>query len=104
MDYETFLRFDGVMEEKDNPLLLGAFNFQDTATFEIYKQNIWSNEIYWDSIRVPKGEQLMNQGLDWMNPAAYMKKSGFDFILLKDGFIIMKYLKVIHASCICIKT
>lgn len=146
MDYETFLRFNGVMEEKDfdgdgkndyliretlantqesvyyikfsekdNPLLLGAFpqsymltvecrdidndgrnelislgvddhsyNFQDTATFEIYKQNIWPDEIYWDSVRVPKGEQLMDQGLDWTNPAAYMKKSGFDFLLLED--------------------
>lgn len=61
-----------------------TYNDEDTATFEIYKQNIWNNTVYWDLIRIPKGVRLMEQGLDWQHPQTYQKKAGFDYILKKD--------------------
>lgn len=62
-----------------------SYDMNDTAVFEIYRQNIWDKDIYWESVRLPKGEQLMNQGLDWNLPYTYSKKSGFDCILLQDA-------------------
>ena len=62
-----------------------TYNTEDTATFEVYKQNKWPTEIYWDLMRIPKGRRLMEQGLDWQQPLTYQKKAGFDYILEKDA-------------------
>ena len=147
MDYESFLNFSGIMEQRDydgdglkdflkrrvlantqealyyiqfanrdDILFLGQFeqgyrlaidsadidgdglnelisvgindhtyNAEDTANFEIYKQNIWDNTVYWDLARIPRGIRLMEQGLDWQQPQTYQKKAGFDYILEKDS-------------------
>lgn len=61
-----------------------TYSVEDTSTFEIYKQNIWDNEIRWDKVRVPKGSRLMLQGVDWEGNQV-QRQSGFDYLLIYEN-------------------
>lgn len=61
-----------------------TYSVEDTATFEIYQQNIWGDEIKWDKVRVPKGNRLMLQGVDWDSDQV-QRQSGFDYLLIYEN-------------------
>ena len=61
-----------------------TYSIEDTSTFEIYRQNIWDDEIKWNKVRVPKGSRLMLQGVDW-NSDQVQRKSGFDYLLIYEN-------------------
>ena len=61
-----------------------TYSVEDTATFEIYEQTIWDDEIKWDKVRVPKGSRLMLQGADW-DSNQMQRKSGFDYLLISEN-------------------
>ena len=61
-----------------------TYSVEDTSTFEIYRQNIWNDEIKWDKVRVPKGSRLMLQGAHW-DSDQLQRKSGFDYLLIYEN-------------------
>ena len=61
-----------------------AYSAEDTSTFEIYRQNIWNDEIKWDKVRMPKGSRLMLQGAHW-DSDQLQRKSGFDYLLIYEN-------------------
>ena len=63
-----------------------TYSVEDTSTFEIYRQNIWDDEIKWDKVRVPKGSRLMLQGAHW-DSNQMQRKSGFDYLLIYENLI-----------------
>ena len=61
-----------------------TYSVEDTSTFEIYRKNIWDDEIKWDKVRVPKGSRLMLQGAHW-DSDQLQRKSGFDYLLIYEN-------------------
>lgn len=61
-----------------------TYSVEDTSTFEIYRQNLWDDEIKWDKVRVPKGSRLMLQGAHW-DSDQLQRKSGFDYLLIYEN-------------------
>lgn len=61
-----------------------TYSVEDTSTFEIYRQNIWNDEIKWDKVRVPKESRLMLQGAHW-DSDQLQRKSGFDYLLIYEN-------------------
>lgn len=61
-----------------------TYSVEDTSTFEIYRQNIWNDEIKWDKVRMPKGSRLMLQGAHW-DSDQLQRKSGFDYLLIYEN-------------------